>query len=72
MRPRRCEFFSRRPGGGLESLSCDDEAPRRSRGFYRFLDASSDSVRSFSLRGTESVNSLVEDGGSIGQQAKKV
>jgi nucleoside 2-deoxyribosyltransferase len=56
----------------LESLSCDDEEPRRSRGFYRYLDASSDGVRSYSLCGTESVNSLVGDGSSIEQQSKKV
>lgn len=59
--PGRCEFFSRRPGSEEEGDLDDVELPARSRGFYRFLDASSEGVRSFSLCGTESVNSLVAD-----------
>jgi nucleoside 2-deoxyribosyltransferase len=65
MRPGRCEFFAERPFDDTQGSEAQG-----ARGYYRFLGASSDAVKSFSLCGTESVSSL--DGDSRGEQPKKV
>ena len=57
MRPGKCEFFAKRPFEGTDDRS-DGQRPR---GYYRFLDASSDCIKSFSLCGSETTNSLVGD-----------
>ena len=55
----RCEFFESRQGQSDEEkrLAAIPRVAQR-RGYYRFLDDASDCIRSYSLRGTDSMSSL--------------
>ena len=53
----RCEFFASRQGRSNEEDAGAGLAPRK--GYYRFLDDASGGIRSFSLRSSDSMSSLV-------------